>query len=556
MSLPQYLPAGRHFDQIRVLLPHDAGVRLERAVAVFARQVEKRCPARVVLRGDAQMNVAVSLDPSLGMEGYRIVDRADGTIEVAGHNELGVLYGLGKFLRTSRYSDDGFTPGSWRGESVPQKPFRGIYFATHFHNYYHEAPIEEIEFYVEELALWGYNTLLVWYDMHHFNGFQDPEAAAFRERLYAICETAREIGLEIGIINPANEAYGNSPLELRVREDVKRGGWYDCAVCPERTDQAGHTGMEYILTILGEMYDWIAPLGPKYVVIWPYDQGGCGCEKCRPWGSNGFMKTGAAAASPARSKMPGVQIVASTWYMDDDEWKGIEESLAEKYSWPDLILAEGQIRKIDGLPMVGFPEISMAGMFPWGGFGASIRAAEMEQKWDKAKDVSAGGFPYSEGIYEDVTKAVYGQLYWSDRPSEETLKEYIAYEYSPEHVDTLYNVMLTLEQNHHFRWWPGQLSDVDPDVFPEHWIPNRGHKPQADPGAEEAWAAVQQVEKSLPEWVRLSWRWRLFYLRTLLDSELKTNGGEPNTLCNRAFEELNRIYYADAANPAVRPPLP
>ncbi len=99
---------------------------------------------------------------------------------MAGQNELGVLYGLGKLLRTSRYSEDGFTAGSWRGESVPEKRVRGIYFATHFHNFYHDAPVEKIQSYVEDLALWGLNELLVWYDMHHFNGADDPGAVAFR----------------------------------------------------------------------------------------------------------------------------------------------------------------------------------------------------------------------------------------------------------------------------------------------------------------------------------------------------------------------------------------
>ena len=44
---------------------------------------------------------------------------------------------------------------------------RGIYFATHFHNFYHDAPLEEVQRYVEDLGLWGFNVLAVWYDMRH-----------------------------------------------------------------------------------------------------------------------------------------------------------------------------------------------------------------------------------------------------------------------------------------------------------------------------------------------------------------------------------------------------
>jgi hypothetical protein len=42
----------------------------------------------------------------------------------------------------------------------------------------------------------------------------------------------------------------------------------------------------------------------------------------------------------------------------------------------------------------------------------------------------------------------------------------------------------------------------------------------------------------------------------LLDSELKTNGGSPNDLCNEAFAELIEIYHAENAIGTVRPPLP
>jgi len=435
---------------------------------------------------------------------------------------------------------------------VPRKQVRGIYFATHFNNFYHDAPVGEIEQYMEELALWGFNSLLVWYDMHHFDGFNDPKAAVFRARLEAICRAARGIGLKLGFIAIANEAYNNSPAALRVGHDVRRGGWYDCAVCPEKTGPDGRSGLDYILAAFGEEFDWLAPLRPEYVVVWPYDQGGCDCEQCRPWGSNGFVRTGGKVAELARQKLPGVKVVASTWYLDDNEWAGMATTLAAGPNWADHIMAEGKIRQLEGLPMVNFPEISMAGMFPWGGFGASIRPMQMEKQWNRVKAVSAGGFPYSEGIYEDVGKVVYSQLYWNDRPWQETLREYIAYELGPEQVEAVFGVMTTLEQNHHHRWWPEQMAGAN---IPEHWIDSRGAKPQADPGAEEAWAAVQAVDQVLPARARTSWRWRLVYLRALLDAELKATGNQPNSRCNAAFAELIRIYHAEHAHPVLRPPV-
>jgi len=538
---------------IRVELPAGSDAVMTNICAVFARQVESRCAATVTNEGGAALTVALAVDPTIGTEGFRISERAGGGIEVAGQNELGVLYGLGKLLRTSRYSDTGFTPGAWRGESVPQKPIRGIYFATHFHNFYHDAPVEDIQRYVEELALWGLNELLVWYDMNHFNGADDPEAVAFRARLRAILLTAKGVGMDVSLLVIGNEAYSNSPVELRTR-GRGRGAVYKCSVCPSKQE-----GMQYILKVLGDEFDWAADLKPRSVWIWPYDPGGCGCAECRPWGAKGFMKCVEKVGELAREKLPGTKVVLSSWFMNQGEWQGVRNQLALNKGLVDAIVSEPGphgVRtdpKDPGLPLIGFPEISMHQTFPWGGFGATPLTARARSQWNAVRATHAGGFPYSEGIYEDLTKMVYSQLYWNDRPVEETVKEYIAYEFSPDVVEDVTGVVKTLEQNHHWRWWPGKLEGVK---LAMNWFPSRGAKPRADPGAEEAYATMKRVDKKLPARARKAWRWRQLYLRALLDAELKTNGGKPNEICNKAFAELIEIYHVQNGEPHVRPPLP
>ncbi|MCX6873633.1 MAG: hypothetical protein NTW21_07470 [Verrucomicrobia bacterium] len=113
---------------------------------------------------------------------------------------------------------------------------------------------------MEELGLWGYNTLAVWYDMHHFDGADDPRAVAFRACLHAVLQRAKDIGLDVALMVVANEAYGDSPAALRADPSAKRGGWYDCAVCPSKP-----AGLEYILKVLGHEFDWAADLQPRYV---------------------------------------------------------------------------------------------------------------------------------------------------------------------------------------------------------------------------------------------------------------------------------------------------
>ena len=327
---------------VRLLLPAQAGPVVENTGKVFTRQVQQRCEAKVVTGGKAPLTVELAVEKGIGAEGYRIEDRQGGGVRIAGNDERGLVAGVGKFLRTSRYDKGGFTPGPWRGTSVPTRQVRGIYFATHFHNYYHDAPVEEIERYVEDLALWGLNELAVWYDTHHFNGADDPKAVEFRKRLHAVMAAAKRIGMDVSLTLIGNEAYGNSPAELRATPGAGRGGYYPCAVCPSKPE-----GMKYILKILGEWFDGAADLKPRSVWIWPYDQGGCGCAECKPWGSKGFMKCVEEVGNLARTKMPGTKIVLSTWMIDQGEWSGIKEQLARTKGLADEILFEPSVRPQD-----------------------------------------------------------------------------------------------------------------------------------------------------------------------------------------------------------------
>ena len=184
-----------------------------------------------------------------------------------------------------------YAPSAWRGISIPKKPVRGIYFATHFHNYYHEAPIEEVKQYVEDLSLWGVNTVSVWYDMHHFNGIDDPQAQAMLARLRALLQTAKDLGLHTCTMAVANEGYANSPPALRADDGTINHAGYHTRhgtriynlgpeLCPNK---AG--AMDLILKWNEEKFRAFKDVGLDYYVIWPYDNGGCTCSKVHRLGS-------------------------------------------------------------------------------------------------------------------------------------------------------------------------------------------------------------------------------------------------------------------------------
>ncbi len=497
--------------------------------------------------------------PSIGLEGFRISDGPGRGISIIGNDERGLLYGAGKFLHTSTYGSHGFTPSPWRGVSAPKLPVRGIYLATHFRNYYEEAPIEEVQRYVEDLSLWGINSYLVWFGIDAYNGINDPKAQAMLARLRALLKTVKDLGLNASLGCVANDGYKNSPVELRADATVGHDGYVKipnplCNLGPELCpSKPGVPELE--LQYCEEKFAAFKSIGLDYWFIAPYDNGGCTCSKCAPWGINGYLRMAELEARAYCRAFPKGKVILSLWFFDrwiEGEWAGITDKFNQhKPDWVDYVMVDDYGGKFPqyplthgtpgGLPMLNFPEISMYAHAPWGGFGANPLPKYLQSLWDATKTRLSGGFPYSEGIYEDVNKTMVAQLYWDpDQPTDKTIREYIAFNFSPEVVDPVSRAMDTLERNL-------ERSRQDADGATRFVMKNTG-------GAEEAYRLVAEADAKLPARVRSSWRWRVVYLRALIDSELVQHQFRVSRKCVAAFQELTTIYHEQHAAACVRPP--
>jgi hypothetical protein len=510
-----------------------------------AEQLLQRTGARPV--GGAA-DIILDIQAGIGEEGYRIAGDAGGPVCITGNDERGLLYGIGKFLRSP----------SWRGTSVPQRPVRGMYFATHFHNWYHVAPLQDVVRYVEELALWGCNALVVWFDMHHYRGLQDPDAQKMVERLHAILAAAQRVGIRPGLLVLANEAYSTTPMELRATNAKDQngyfaspGGFYGSEICPNAPG-----GLDLILDWRAGVLDAFGDIAFEYFVIWPYDQGGCTCAKCAPWGANGYLKTAQAVAQLARARFAKAKIVLSTWYFDHfvaGEWDALRAAFDKhKPDWIDYLLIDdyGDFPKNPrergipgGYPVVGFAEISMVGMFPWGGFGANPRPRHWQAHHQSTKHLLSGGFPYSEGIYEDLNKVLQLQLGWDPgRDTQDIIREYAAGHFHPDVADDVLAAALMMEEDLGI-----SMKDSAEGLQFEFW--NSREK------AEACRDLVNRLDARLPEATRRSWRWRIFWLRATLDAELKRTGGKSSDVAEACWRELVEIYYAHQAEGACHPPV-
>ncbi len=569
---------------VRVRYAGDQSDLVERAIALISDRIRANSETDVSLRYDADLGIDLDLDTSLGAEGFRIADAVRDSsagpgasveanaIRITGGDARGLFYGVGKFLRGCRFPDGEFLPGTWRGVSVPAHEIRGMYFATHFGNYYEVAPVEEIERYVEELALWGCNTLSVWFDMHQYAGLSDPAAQAMIARLRRVLQTANAVGMRGALTTLANEGYANSPESLRADWTAGHdgytkppGGHYHREICPSKPG-----GLDHILAMRRGVLEAFEDLEIAYVWIWPYDQGGCTCSKCAPWGTNGFLRTAEPVVGLVRDVLPGARIMLSTWYFDhftSGEWEGLSAAFAGGAPpWVDYLIA-GDFggfphHLLDhgvpgGLPAVSFPEISMEGNSPWGGYGINPRPTVWEEYERRNGPLLSGIYPYSEGIYEDINKVLLLQLNWDpDRPAEDIVREYAASEFSPDVADDVVEIIKRMESSlgHSL---VEDLRDLILDECvhtPDDLRGLRLYHIVDGPDAQETLALVDSVASRLPAKRRRSWRWRLLWIRAALDAELQRCGGRSTELTESLFDELTAIYHTTTARLAVTPP--
>lgn len=156
-------------------------------------------------------------------------------------------------------------------------------------------------------------------------------------------------------------------------------------------------------------------------------------------------------------------------------------------------------------------QISMWGMSPWGGYGANPLPGHLQQP---------------EGIYEDLNKVISSQFYWDPkRTAEETVREYAASEFSPDVADDVLRAVRILEANHRRK---------------------KGGFERSPQQTAEARELLVRAEGKLTPQARRGWRWRILYLRALIDDELNKSGGKPRgSALKEAFAELVRIYHAE-----------
>lgn len=529
---------------------------------VMLNNIKQRIPVELTEDG---AKISLRIDSDLcGEESYQIVFE-DSMWKITGSDILGLYFGIGKFLHTAKWNDEMFYPNPPQGVISPDCSYRVMYFSVHAYNWYHMAPTEDLEKYLEELLLWGYNGIHLCVPIFNLHSFDEPLFYDAIEKTRSIYKLAKKFGMKRSFGIVPNQGLLSAPHEFDAEPVSKPRPNNGRSLCPSKPGV-----VEYLKDCWFKMFEPYKDIEMDYFMPWPYDEGGCTCDKCSPWGAKAYLDLCILAYEEAKKLFPNAKFVVSTWLYDqpDDqgEYAGLYERLKGDMAWVDYIMVDNHADfpryplEHDVIkPIINFPEISMWRLYPWGGYGANPLPEHFQEIWDSSKRVLNGGQPYSEGLYEDISKIQFIGYYWDkNRHWRDILAEYINYEYQGDVQDEVLEMMALIERNH--------VLAAD-NLVPDYEASDRA-----------AELAVS-VDQRLNERAKTSWRWRILYIRAIIDKkrydDFKANcEGTPEEVydlrhfgasylandeeAQKLIRELRKIYYCvefNGSNGWTLPPL-
>lgn len=516
--------------------------------AFVASMLTERIGERTQLQGRGKtLKVSFRIDPSLE-EDEAVIDISKGRAVVRGGRFRTVVAGTGQLLRALRYQEHSVVLRDGRQTYHPANHFRQAYLSRHFDNFFHRAPAKDILRYIDDLALWGINGIhtMLQYPEVDADHATPADLDSFKTTSDQIVEHVHALDLILTVTGGSNTAPSDMPKEYHANKNIPRRGADEYNVCPEKPG-----ALDYLLSLRKEAVQKFADKKIDGFVYWPYDEGGCTCEECRPWGGKGYVKLIEKYRNIHEEYYPHCTHLVSTWFFDDDDWKLFYDYLFRQ-DWIDYLIVDAHndfprfplehpIPK--NIKIITFPEISMWGRRPWGGFGAIAMPERFERLFRQAQPVACGFQLYSEGIFEDLNKIVVNGLYTTPAShADDILEKYAHYEFPGCDTEDFKEFIRLLEATH----WTRQAPNTH-HSYVVNYLKNTSDEELAARArlADKALVLAEKIDKSILPSMRKSWRWRIFKLRAVIDHEIFNNRNLYTPAAIEAYRELVRIYHAE-----------
>ena len=305
-----------------------------------------------------------------------------------------------------------------------EAPFCELYAAGHFGNWYEVAGVNEMRRALTEAKHWGFNRYADWFDatdcVDPFSG--DPQyslANALWDLKRVHFRTAQSLGLATDLVITPNHVYRD---QLKPEWLAKRGPRIQGQlICPH---QPG--AREAILKNYQNLFADLAKAGVSLTAInaAPYDYGGCACNQCKPWIIT-FAQLTLDIHKIARTYHPKVELHFIGWWWTAEEHKlfaewmdehapGVAVSMALHIPYDQTGVADVPLPKgcrKHAFVHIGYPDRS-APRDIYAKTGPVVAPKRIAGTVTNLSTQSVTGvMAYSEGIYDDVNKALLGALF-------------------------------------------------------------------------------------------------------------------------------------------------
>lgn len=514
------------FTRAVVVAPADLTGPERKAVEMLVDEVERRSFVRwpVVHEwpGDAHAVIIVGSAAAIGPltgpfsgriappdtprpDGYRVQSASAGTVGaalVAGDDARGTLFGVGRLLRELRITKHSvLVPDGLHIDTAPRYPLRGHQFGYRPKvNTYDGWTVAMFEQYIRDLVVFGANAVEVMPPRTD----DDADSPHFTlppiDMMAAVSQLAADYGLEFWIWYPAMDP-DYSKAETVQAALAEWGAVFErlphiTAVFVPGGDP-GHTQPKHLMALLEKEAEVLHRTHPN-ATMWMAPQG-----FDAEWMDEflGIMRgdqpdwlTGIVFGPQVRMSLPELRKAIPEQY-PIRRYPDITHTIRCQYPVPDWDIA--YVRTQDREVINPRP----------------TQYANIFRLW---QDEAVGFITYSEGVNDDVNKAVWSALGWDpDVDVTGVLREYGRYFIGAPYADDFAQILLALERN-----WSGPLLTND--------------------GVNTTLQQVCALEARVTPQVQLLWRFQQVVYRAHYDAFVRTRLVYETDLEERAMDALRR----------------
>jgi len=281
----------------------------------------------------------------------------------------------------------------------------------------------ELARYLGEARHWGYNGYGDWltaFDLGspYAPGLYSSLAIELYDRKKAAFRAASSMGMRLDLIACPNLVYLDQlRSDLVAEKSPKMLGQLLCPSKPE----ARAIILDNFDRQFRDLAEHDVALGSW--TAFAYDFGGCACDRCAPWILT-FAGLTREVRDVARRHFPAIETRVATWWWDDEEYRrfgdwvsqhepGLCDTTVRHIRYGAVRMDEGDLP--DGCRRLAFLHLGYGDVAGNGDiyakFGAVVAPRRLPDTLATVAAQGATGFlAYSEGVFDDLNKAIAGAL--------------------------------------------------------------------------------------------------------------------------------------------------